>query len=88
MREQVRASIGQMRALPVDRQRMVRKAFRDLRDYPPDQRETMMASPQFQRQFNPQERGILSGLLTAEPYEPNAGFRPEYSPPPPPPPGK
>jgi hypothetical protein len=88
MRQQVRASISQMGTLPADRQRMVKKAFRDLRDFPPDQRGTMMASPQFQRQFTQQERGILSGLLTATPYEPNAGFRPEYSPPPPPPPGK
>jgi Protein of unknown function (DUF3106) len=83
MRQQVRASIGQMAALPPDRQRIVKKEFRNLRDYPPDQRETMMASPEFQRQFTPQERGILSGLLTVEPYEPNAGFRPEYSPAPP-----
>ncbi len=83
-REQVRASSEALRTLPADRQRMVKKAFRDLGSYPPDQRESFMASPQFQRQFTPQERGILSNLLSVEPYEPNAGFRPEYSPPPPP----
>jgi hypothetical protein len=82
MREQVRASSEALRALPAGRQRMVKKAFRDLRNYPPGQRETMMASPQFQGQFTPQERGMLSNLLSVEPYEPNAGFRPEYSPPP------
>jgi hypothetical protein len=81
MRQQVSASAETLRTLPPGRQRMVKKAFRDLRDDPPEQRESLMASPQFQAQFNPQERGILSNLLSVEPYEPNAGFRPEYSPP-------
>jgi hypothetical protein len=82
MRDQVRASSDAMRTLPADRQRMVKKAFRDLSKDPPEQRTNIMASPQFQGQFTPQERGILSNLLSVEPYEPNAGFRPEYAPPP------
>jgi hypothetical protein len=81
MRQQVSASAEAIRTLPAERQRMVKKAFRDLRDDPPEQRQSLMASPQFQEQFTPQERGILSNLLSVEPYEPNAGFRPEYSPP-------
>ena len=45
---------------------MVRKAFRDLREYPPEQRQAMMNSGQFQAQFTPQERGILSNILAVE----------------------
>ena len=69
MRQQVRASVQQFHALPVDRQRLVRKAFRDLREYPPEQRAAMMNSGQFQAQFSPQERSILGNILAVEPYE-------------------
>ena len=49
--------------LPEDRQRLMKKAFRDLREYPPEQRQAMMNSGQFQAQFTPQERGILGNIL-------------------------
>jgi hypothetical protein len=68
-RQQVRASVQDFHALPLDRQRMVKKAFRDLREYPPEQRQAMMNSGQFQAQFTPQERGILSNILAVEPYQ-------------------
>ena len=38
MRQQVRASVQEFHALPEDRQRLMKKAFRDLREYPPEQR--------------------------------------------------
>ena len=57
-------------ALPEDRQRMVRKAFRDLREYPPEQRQALMNAGQFQAQFTPQERSILGNILAVEPYHP------------------
>jgi hypothetical protein len=48
----------------------MKKAFRDLREYPPEQREAMMNSGQFQAQFTPQERHILGSILAVEPYRP------------------
>jgi hypothetical protein len=57
---------AQVHSLPEDRQRMVRKAFRDLREYPPEQRQALMNSGQFQAQFTQQERSILA----VEPYHP------------------
>jgi hypothetical protein len=73
MRQQVHTSMQQFRALPEDRQRLVKKAFRDLREYPPEQRTAMMNSGQFQSQFTPQERSILGNILAAEPYQPERG---------------
>lgn len=69
-KRQVRDSTVQLRSLPPDRQIPIRKAFRDLRDVPPGQRQTILNSPRFQSQFTPQERGVLSNLLTVEPYPP------------------
>ena len=40
---------------------------------PPEQRQAMMNSGQFQTQFSPQERGILTNLLAVEPYQPAHG---------------
>jgi Protein of unknown function (DUF3106) len=67
-REQVRASFQDFRTLAEDRQRMVKKAFRDLREYPPEQRQAMMDSGQFQARFTAQERRILGDILAVEPY--------------------
>jgi hypothetical protein len=36
----------------------------------------MMNSGQFQAQFTPQERGIISNVLAVEPYSPMRGSRP------------
>ncbi len=56
-------------ALPADRQTQMRRAFQDLRDVPPDQRQTVLNSSRYQNMFTPQERGILSDFLKVEPYE-------------------
>jgi len=64
-------STAQLRSLPPDRQVPLRRAFRDLRDLPPAQRQQMLNSSEFQGQFSAQERGILSNLLTVEPYQGN-----------------
>lgn len=66
---QVRQSSNRLTALPPDRQVMVRRAFRDLRGVPIDQRETMLNSARYNATFSPQERGILSNLLRVEPYD-------------------
>jgi hypothetical protein len=68
-REQVRQSSSRLATLPPDRQMMVRRAFRDLRGVPVDQRQTMLNSARYNAAFSPQERGILSNLLRVEPYE-------------------
>lgn len=70
-KQQVTNSTAQLRALPPDRQISLRKAFRDLRGVPPDERQAVLNSGRFQSQYSPQERGILSNLLTIEPYQPN-----------------
>lgn len=69
-RLQVNQAGRRMAALPADRQVMVRRAFQDLRGVPVDQRETILNSARYNATFSPDERGILSNLLKAEPYEP------------------
>jgi hypothetical protein len=59
-----------LRALPPDRQVLVKRAFQDLRSVPLDQRQTVLNSSRYQGVFTPEERGILSDFLRAEPYEP------------------
>jgi hypothetical protein len=66
---QVRQSSNRLTTLPQDRQIMVRRAFRDLRGVPIDQRQTILNSARYNAVFSPQERGILSNLLRVEPYE-------------------
>ena len=44
--------------------------FRDLRGVPIDQRQTVLNSNRYQGVFSPEERGILSDILRAEPYQP------------------
>ncbi|MGD0787252.1 MAG: DUF3106 domain-containing protein [Terracidiphilus sp.] len=56
--------------LPPDRQVLVKRAFRDLRSVPLDQRQTVLNSSRYQGVFSPEERGILTDFLRAEPYEP------------------
>jgi hypothetical protein len=48
----------------------MKSAFRDLRNVPPDQRETVLNSARYQNAFSPDERGILSNMLSVEPYQP------------------
>ena len=67
---QVRQAGRLYNTLAPDRQTIVKRAFRDLRSVPLDQRDTVINSARYQNQFSPQERGILTDLLRAEPYEP------------------
>ena len=69
-RQAVMASEQDVRNLPPDRRRAVKQAFQNLRNYPPAQRQEMIASPQFQAQFTPQERTMLGNVLAVEPYMP------------------
>ena len=69
-RNQLYASSRQLSALPADRQARVKRAFRDLRGVPLDQRQTVIDSNRYRSQFTPEERGILTNLLRAEPYQP------------------
>ena len=66
----VRGSAETMRAMPGDRQAMVRRAFNDLRQIPPDQRVQILNSARFSQTFTPDERHVLGSLLSIEPYEP------------------
>lgn len=70
--EQMRVynSMRRLNALPPDRRAMMGNAFRDLRAVPMDQRATVLSSSRYQSTFTPDERGILSDVLRAEPYEP------------------
>lgn len=74
MTPQERMALGQstreLSGLPPGRQAMVKRAFRDLRGVPLDQRQTVIDSKLYQRQFSPEERSILNNLLRAEPFEP------------------
>jgi hypothetical protein len=56
--------------LSPDRQALVKNAFRDLRAVPLDQRQMVLNSSRYQGVFSPEERGILTDFLRAEPYEP------------------
>jgi hypothetical protein len=53
-----------------DRQRMVRRAFNDLRQIPPEQRGQILNSARFAQSFSPEERHVLGSLLSIEPYQP------------------
>lgn len=69
-RMQINASARRFAAMPPDRQALMKSAFRDLRSVPTDQRATVLNSSRYQGVFSPDERGVLSEILKAEPYEP------------------
>jgi hypothetical protein len=69
-RMQLNQSTRQLSTLAPDRQTIVKRAFRDLRGVPLDQRQTVLNSQRYQGQFSNEERGILGNLLRAEPYQP------------------
>jgi hypothetical protein len=70
---QVRASLQAIGRLRLDRQRMMKQAIRDMREHPLEQREAIMASPQFRAQFTPDEQNLISDVAAFEPYMPSAG---------------
>ncbi len=57
-------------ALPADRRGLMKQAFQNLRDVPPDQRQMVLNSERYRNAFTPDERGILSNFLSVEPYQP------------------
>jgi len=69
-RMRVTNSAQRWAAQPPERQAQMRSAFRDLRGVPEDQRSTVLNSDRYKGQFSPEERGILSDMLRAEPYQP------------------
>ena len=69
-RMRINYSARRWASLPVDRQAMMKRAFKDLRAVPLDQRQTVLNSARYQGVFTPEERGILSDLLRVEPFEP------------------
>jgi hypothetical protein len=68
-RMSLNASSRRFTQLPPDRQIMVKRAFQDLSAVPEDQRPLVLNSARYQGTFTPEERGILTNLLRAEPYE-------------------
>lgn len=56
-------------ALPANRQTLMKRAFQDLRNVPPEQRQTVLNSTRYQSTFSPEERAILNDFLRVEPYE-------------------
>ncbi len=66
-RERLRSLYGEMRGLPQERRMAVRQAARQLGGMNPADRERLLHSPQFQRQFSPQEQNLVRGLVQSEP---------------------
>jgi len=69
-RQQVRAAMAQLGSIPEERRHIVSRQFYLLRDMPAAQRQAYMNSPQYQNQFNEQERGAIGGLLNVTPIYP------------------
>ena len=53
-----------------DRQTAMKSAFRDLRTVPASTSGRLLNSARYQNAFSPDERGILSNMLSVEPYQP------------------
>ncbi len=73
-RQQVRSAMAQLGSLPRDRSYAVGRAFRAVEAMPPAERQAYLNSPQFQGQFNDQERGTLNNLLIVSPLLPPANL--------------
>ena len=71
-RMRVSRSAQRLETMPPARQTLMKNAFRDLSAVPLNQRQIVLNSSRYQHVFSPQERGILSDLLRAEPYGPPA----------------
>lgn len=69
-RAQFRSGMEQFNALPQSRKLLFKKAFRDLREMPPAQRDTVIDSAPFRSQFSDPERSALKNVLAVEPYPP------------------
>jgi hypothetical protein len=69
-KQEVRGATQALRQMSPQRERVVRHAFQQLRNMPPGQREQLLNSRVYGGQFTPQERTVLSNLLSVEPYQP------------------
>ncbi len=65
--QEVRGASQTLGQMPPDRREAVRQAFRDLRSLPPGDRGNALGSARFQAEYTPQERSVLSNLLSIEP---------------------
>jgi hypothetical protein len=68
-RQQIREANVKLQGLPQDRQVMVHKALRHLRQMDPQQRQQIFESDRFKSTFSEQERGILTSLSAINPPE-------------------
>ena len=68
--QQYRAAVQNLASLPKDRQRLMVRAIMDLRQMPPEQRQSVINSDRFRAQFSDGERSTLTNLLAVEPYPP------------------
>jgi hypothetical protein len=68
-RQQIRQSNERLQTLPQDRQVMVHKALRHLRQMDPQEREQVLNSDRFKSTFSEQEQGILKQLSSINPPE-------------------
>lgn len=60
-KQQARTLYRQFKELPPDRRRAINNAIRGMGGLSPEQRERLINSDQFARQFTPFERNLLSG---------------------------
>jgi hypothetical protein len=67
-RDQWRGAVQQLNGTQQPRKGVIARAIVDLREMPPDQRQSVIDSPRFAGQFSPDERTMIRTLLTAEPY--------------------
>lgn len=70
--QQYRTAVQSLASLPQDRQRLMVRAIKDLRQMPPEQRQSIIDSDRFRAQFSDNERTTLTNLLAVEPYPPVA----------------
>ena len=69
-RQRLDLSSRNFATLPPQRRAMVKRAFRELRSVPLDERQTVLNSERYRGMFTPEERQILSAFLSVEPYLP------------------
>lgn len=76
-RQDIREANQTLQTLPQERQLMVHKALRHLRQMTPDERAQAMNEERFKATFSDQERGILSKLASINPPEGGAAPEPQ-----------
>lgn len=69
-RKEARAIFQQWRELSPGPRQELMQAFRRLRDLPPNERQRYLSGPEMEKQFSPEERGILGGLSKLLPASP------------------